>query len=88
MATLTISDAARRCGVTRRTLQRAIRSGRLALTPDHRVTVTALLFSLMQGIFILHVETASTLMFWLVGGVNFADWHKIHMIWPWLAAGG
>jgi iron complex transport system permease protein len=51
------------------------------------VTVTALLFSLMQGIFILNVETATTLMFWLVGGVNFADWHKIHMVWPWLAAG-
>jgi hypothetical protein len=42
MATLTITDAARRCGVTRRTLQRAIQTGRLTLTPDHRVTVTAL----------------------------------------------
>jgi iron complex transport system permease protein len=51
------------------------------------VTVTALLFSLMQGIFILHVETASTLMFWLVGGVNYADWHDIHLVWPWLLAG-
>ena len=51
------------------------------------VTVTALLFSLMQGLFILHVETASSLMFWLVGGVNYADWHNIHMVWPWLAAG-
>jgi hypothetical protein len=40
--TLTIADAARRCGVTRRTLQRAIQTGRLTLTPDHRVTVTAL----------------------------------------------
>lgn len=51
------------------------------------VTVTALLFSLMQGIFILHVETASTLMFWLVGGVNYASWSDIHMVWPWLAGG-
>ena len=40
--TLPIADAARRCGVTRRTLQRAIHTGRLTLTPDHRVTVTAL----------------------------------------------
>ena len=39
---LTISDAARRCGVTRRTLQRAISTGRLTLTPEHRVTTTAL----------------------------------------------
>jgi hypothetical protein len=42
MATLTIADAARRCGVARRTLQRAIRSGRLVLTPDHRLTLAAL----------------------------------------------
>ena len=42
MATLTISDAARRCGVTRRTLQRAIQAGRLPLTPDHRVMLEAL----------------------------------------------
>jgi hypothetical protein len=42
MAQLTISDAARRCGVARRTLQRAVRAGRLALTPDHRVTLAAL----------------------------------------------
>ena len=42
MATLTISDAARRCGVARRTLQQAIRAGQLPLTPDHRVTLDAL----------------------------------------------
>lgn len=42
MATLTISDAARRCGVTRRTLQRAIHAGRLELTSDHRLTLEAL----------------------------------------------
>jgi hypothetical protein len=39
---LTISDAARRCGVARRTLQRAIQAGRLQLNPDHRVTLAAL----------------------------------------------
>jgi Recombinase len=42
MASLTISDAARRCGVTRRTLQRAIRAGRLPLTADHQLTLEAL----------------------------------------------
>jgi iron complex transport system permease protein len=67
------------------------RLGRGGLSPMRLalagVTVTAFLFALMQGIFILHVETASTLMFWLVGGVNFADWHNIHMVWPWLLGG-
>src|SRR5262252_7879503 len=42
MDTLTIADAARRCGVVRRTLQRAIRAGRLALTADHLLTLDAL----------------------------------------------
>jgi ferric citrate transport system permease protein len=51
------------------------------------VTVSLLLFSLMQGLMILHVETASTLMFWLVGGVNYADWNNISLVWPWLAGG-
>jgi len=40
--TLPIAAAARRCGVARRTLQRAIQAGRLTLTPDHRVTLNAL----------------------------------------------
>jgi len=42
MPAFTISDAARHCGVDRRTLQRAIRSGRLLLTPDHHLTPEAL----------------------------------------------
>jgi hypothetical protein len=37
MPLLTISDAARLCGVDRRTLQRAIQAGRLTLTPEHRL---------------------------------------------------
>src|SRR5215475_6281527 len=40
--TLAISDAARRCGMARRTLQRAIQAGRLRVTPDHRLTLDAL----------------------------------------------
>jgi iron complex transport system permease protein len=51
------------------------------------VTVSALLFSIMQGLMILNTETAETLMFWLVGGVNYADWANINLVWPWLAAG-
>lgn len=39
---LTISAAARHCGVHRRTLQRAIRAGRLRLTPDAQLTIEAL----------------------------------------------
>ena len=42
MPAFTIAEAARHCGVDRRTLQRAIRSGRLALTPEHRLTPDAL----------------------------------------------
>jgi len=42
MPAFTISDAARHCGVDRRTLQRAIRTGRLALTAEHRLTPEAL----------------------------------------------
>ena len=42
MAALTISDAAKACGVNRSTLQRAIQAGRLALTPDHHLTPEAL----------------------------------------------
>jgi hypothetical protein len=41
--TLTISEAARRCGVPRSTLQRAIQAGRLVLTPSHQLTETALI---------------------------------------------
>src|SRR5262249_28036617 len=37
MATLTISDAARRCGCPRSTLQRAVCAGRLHLDADHRL---------------------------------------------------
>jgi hypothetical protein len=42
MPAFTVSDAARHCGVDRRTLQRAIRTGRLALTAEHRLTPEAL----------------------------------------------
>ena len=43
MALLSISEAARLCQVSRTTLQRAIRTGRLALTPDHQLDTAELL---------------------------------------------
>ena len=43
MAKLTLSEAARACGVARTTLQRAIPTGRLALDAEHRVEISALL---------------------------------------------
>lgn len=42
MSLLTISAAARYCGVHRRTLQRAIQHGRLQLTPGSQLTIEAL----------------------------------------------
>ncbi len=42
MPAFTIAAAARHCGVDRRTLQRAIQAGRLALTPEHLLTPEAL----------------------------------------------
>jgi excisionase family DNA binding protein len=43
MPLLTISEAARRCGVDRRTLQRAIARGRLPRTATGQLTLDALL---------------------------------------------
>ena len=45
MTTLTISSAARLCRVDRRTLQRAIRAGRLHLDARHCLTAEALLLA-------------------------------------------
>ena len=42
MTVLSISEAARRCGVARTTLQRAIRAGRLSLDARHEVSLEAL----------------------------------------------
>ena len=42
MQIFTISAAARHCGVDRRTLQRAIHTGRLILTAEHLPTSEAL----------------------------------------------
>jgi hypothetical protein len=43
MAKLTLSDAARACNVARTTIQRAVKTGRLALDAEHRVDTAELL---------------------------------------------
>jgi len=43
MAKLSISDAARACGVARTTIQRAVRTGRLSLDAEHQVDTAELL---------------------------------------------
>jgi hypothetical protein len=43
MAKLTISDAARACGVARTTIQRAVKTGRLSLDAEHCVDTAELL---------------------------------------------
>ena len=43
MAKLTISVAARACGVARTTIQRAVRTGRLSLDAEHQVDTAELL---------------------------------------------
>ena len=43
MAKLTISDASRACGVSRTTIQRAVKAGRLSLDAEHQVDTAELL---------------------------------------------
>ena len=43
MAKLTISDAARACGISRTTIQRAVKAGRLSLDAEHQVDTAELL---------------------------------------------
>jgi hypothetical protein len=43
MAKLTLSEAARACNVARTTIQRAVKTGRLALDAEHRVDTAELL---------------------------------------------
>lgn len=51
------------------------------------VTVSALLFSIMQGVMLLDTETQQSIYFWLVGGVNYAAWADARTVAPWLAIG-
>jgi iron complex transport system permease protein len=51
------------------------------------VTISLLLFSLMQGILIVFSQDPSLFFFWLIGGVNYAEWGEIRTAAPWMAAG-
>jgi ferric citrate transport system permease protein len=51
------------------------------------VTISLLLFSLMQGILIVFSQDPSLFFFWLVGGVNYAEWTDVDRAVPWMLAG-
>ena len=51
------------------------------------VTVSTLLFSIMQGVMLLDTETQQSIYFWLVGGVNYASWEDARTVAPWLVIG-
>lgn len=51
------------------------------------VTVTAMLLSFTQALLLLHQNGTAGVFFWLVGGVNYATWHDLSVVAPWLAAG-
>ena len=65
------------------------RYGRGGLSPVRLalagVTISILLFSLMQGILIVFSQDAGSFFFWLVGGVTYANWHDIDLMLPWMA---
>jgi iron complex transport system permease protein len=67
------------------------RYGRGGLSPARLalagVTVSLLLFALVQGLMILHQDDAGSLFFWLIGGVTYAQWHDVHVVLPFAAAG-
>ena len=67
------------------------RYGRGGLSPVRLalagVTISILLFSLMQGILIVFSQDSGSFFFWLVGGVTYANWHDIDLMLPWMAAG-
>lgn len=51
------------------------------------VTLTAILLSFTQALLLLHQNGTAGVFFWLVGGVNYASWHDLVVVSPWLAAG-
>jgi iron complex transport system permease protein len=67
------------------------RFGRGGLSPVRLalagVTISIMLFSLMQGILIVFSQEADSFFFWLVGGVTYANWHDIDLAYPWILAG-
>jgi ferric citrate transport system permease protein len=67
------------------------RFGRGGLSPVRLalagMTITLLLYSIMQGVLIVWSQSAENFFFWLIGGVNYAQWNEIHTALPWMAAG-
>ncbi|MER7251225.1 iron ABC transporter permease [Kribbella sp. NPDC000426] len=51
------------------------------------VTASSLLISLTQVLIIFDENSADSVLFWLVGGVNFAAWGDIRNLLPWLVVG-
>ncbi|WP_460662258.1 FecCD family ABC transporter permease [Kribbella swartbergensis] len=51
------------------------------------VTASSLLISLTQVLIIFDENSTDSVLFWLVGGVNFAGWQDIRNLLPWLVAG-
>jgi ferric citrate transport system permease protein len=51
------------------------------------VTVSALLLALAQSLLLLHQNGLAGVFFWLVGGVNYAQWSDLRTIAPWIGAG-
>ncbi|MET7998093.1 iron ABC transporter permease [Amycolatopsis sp. NPDC005232] len=51
------------------------------------VTASTLLVSLTQVLVIFHENDAQRVLFWLVGGVNFANWDSVRTVLPWTVLG-
>jgi ferric citrate transport system permease protein len=51
------------------------------------VTASSLLISLTQVLIIFDENSTDSVLFWLVGGVNYAGWHDIRNLLPWLVLG-
>jgi iron complex transport system permease protein len=51
------------------------------------VTASSLLISLTQVLIIFDENSTDSVLFWLVGGVNFASWQDIRNLLPWLVLG-
>jgi ABC-type Fe3+-siderophore transport system permease subunit len=51
------------------------------------VTASSLLISLTQVLIIFDENSTDSVLFWLVGGVNFAAWQDVRNLLPWLVLG-
>jgi ABC-type Fe3+-siderophore transport system permease subunit len=51
------------------------------------VTLTAMLLAFTQALILFHQQGTAGVFFWLVGGVNFAQWSDLAVAAPWAVAG-